>query len=169
MVEMVGFTPTSEEPKPYPHQEADTMIGDTEAQGPEPFECSEGDWSVERQVPAIHRIYVLGEPHGLEVAFIMDSETSDTFVSPQLYQVVPEDIWPKLFHGGQIIEGTGGKSIRIWGWAAFGLQLRWVSIGRVLMVADIKDEVLLGGDILQRDQEGPIDILNSEKVMIFKS
>ena len=36
------------------------------------------------------------------------------------------------------------------------------------MVTKIKDDVLLGDDILRRDPEGPVDILNSEKVMIFK-
>ena len=36
------------------------------------------------------------------------------------------------------------------------------------MVMEIKDEVLLGDDILRKDPEGPMDILNSEKVMIFK-
>ena len=36
------------------------------------------------------------------------------------------------------------------------------------MITEIKDEVLLGDDILRRDPVGPMDILNSENVMIFK-
>ena len=36
------------------------------------------------------------------------------------------------------------------------------------MIAEIKDEALLGDDILRSDSEGPMDILNSEKVIMFK-
>ena len=31
------------------------------------------------------------------------------------------------------------------------------------MVAEIEDELLLGDDILRRDPEGPMDILNTDK------
>ncbi len=43
-----------------------------------------------------------------------------------------------------------------------------VKFQRTLIVADIKDEVLLGDDILRLDPEGPADILNSEKVLLFR-
>ena len=36
------------------------------------------------------------------------------------------------------------------------------------MVAEIKDKVLCGDDILRRDPGGPMDILNSKKMMTFK-
>ena len=36
------------------------------------------------------------------------------------------------------------------------------------MVAEIKDEILLSDDILRRDPERPMDILNTNKVMVFK-
>ena len=36
------------------------------------------------------------------------------------------------------------------------------------MVAEIEDQILLGDDILRRDPQGPMDILNIEKVMVFK-
>ena len=54
------------------------------------------------------------------------------------------------------------------GQAPFDLQLGPVSLWRALMVAEIKDQVLLSDDILRRDPEGPMDILNTEKVMVFK-
>ena len=37
------------------------------------------------------------------------------------------------------------------------------------MITEIKDKVLLGNDILRRYPEGPMDMLNSEKMMIFKN
>ena len=54
------------------------------------------------------------------------------------------------------------------GWAPFDLQLGPMSLQRVLMVAEIEEEILLRDDILRRDPEGPMDILNTEKVMVFK-
>ena len=66
------------------------------------------------------------------------------------------------------MKGAGGEPIKIWGQAPFDLQLGPVSLQRVLMVAEIEDQILLGNDILRRDPEGPMDILNMEKVMVFK-
>ena len=36
------------------------------------------------------------------------------------------------------------------------------------MVAEIEDKILLGDANLKRNPEGPKDILNTEKVMVFK-
>ena len=38
----------------------------------------------------------------------------------------------------------------------------------MLVVAEIEDEILLNDDILRKDPKGPMDILNTEKVMVFK-
>ena len=39
----------------------------------------------------------------------------------------------------------------------------------ILVVAEIKIEILLSVDILREDPKRPIDILNSEKVITFKA
>ena len=36
------------------------------------------------------------------------------------------------------------------------------------MVADIEDDVLLGADVLQKDTEGPVNIILSEDWMLFR-
>ena len=36
------------------------------------------------------------------------------------------------------------------------------------MVAEIEEEIVLSDDILRRDPEGPMDKLNTDKVMVFK-
>ena len=115
--------PESEESTPLSCQEADAIIEDMESQEPIICECAEGDVSVWRQVQAVHENYVLGELQGLDVAFTVDSGASDTIVSPRVYQRIREDVCPRLFQGGRSIEGAGGESIRIWGQAAFDLQL----------------------------------------------
>ena len=43
-----------------------------------------------------------------------------------------------------------------------------MSLWRVLMVAEIEDQIFLSDDILRRDPEGPVDILNPKKMMVFK-
>ena len=67
--------------------------------------------------------------------------------------------WPKEPRGHQF--EYGGRAI-------LELRLGPVQLTRALAVADIKDEILLGDDILQRDEEGPMDILHSEGVITFK-
>ena len=64
--------------------------------------------------------------------------------------------------------GAGGGDIRIWGRAKFKLQLGPVELIREVVVAEIIDDVLLGDDILRRDHEGPMDILNSKEVILFR-
>ena len=98
----------------------------------------------------------------------MDSGASDSTVNPQVCKTIPKDVWPKLFQEGWMIKGAGGEPIKIWGQATFDVQLWPVSMWRVLMVAEIEAEIILGDDILRRDPEGPMDILNTEKVMVFK-
>ena len=98
----------------------------------------------------------------------MDNGTSDTIVNPRVYKRIPEDVQPQLFQASQWVKGARGEPIKIWGQAPFDLQLGPVSLQRVLMVAEIEEEILLGDDILRRDPEGPMDILNTEKVMVFK-
>ena len=66
------------------------------------------------------------------------------------------------------MKGARDEPIKIWGQAPFDLQLGPMSLQRVLMVAEIEDKILLRDDILRRDPEGPMDILNTEKVMVFK-
>ena len=62
----------------------------------------------------------------------------------------------------------GGGQFQILGKANFEIQLGPIKLVREARVAEIKDEILLGDDIIQRDPEGPIDIINSREVIIFK-
>ena len=120
---------------------------------------------VQRQVSAIHGKYLLGELQALEVAFTMDSGTSNKIVSPHVYQRILENVQPKEVR--QLKEKVVSQLVS---GEELHLTYSWdqLCIKRVLTVAEIKDEVLLGDDILWRDPQGPMDILNSEKVMIFK-
>ena len=90
-------------------------------------------------------------------------------VSTWVYKKIPEDIRPRLQPGTEdMASGAGGGDIEIWGWAKFKLQLGPVELIREVVVAEIIDDVLLGDDILRRDHEGPMDILNSKKIILFR-
>ena len=90
-------------------------------------------------------------------------------VSTWVYKKIPEDIRPRLQTGTEdMASGAGGGNIQIWGWAKFKLQLGPVELIREAVVAEIIDDVLLGDDILRRDHEGPMDILNSKKIILFR-
>ena len=97
----------------------------------------------------------------------MDNGTSDTIINPQVYKRILEDIWPKLFQAGWWVKGDEGEPIKIWGQAPFDIQLSTMNLWRALMVAEIEDQILLSDDILKRDPGGPMDIWNTEKVMVF--
>ena len=90
-------------------------------------------------------------------------------VSTWVYKKIPEDIRPRLQPGTEdMASGAGGGDIRIWGQAKFKLQLGPVELIRETVVAEIIDDVLLGDDILRRDHEGPMDILNSKKIILLR-
>ena len=119
-------------------------------------------------MPDVNGNYAFGELQGLEVTYTVDNGASDTIVNPRVYKRIPENVHPKLFQAGWWEKGAGVEPIKTKGWAPFDLQLGPVSLQRVLMVAEIEDQILLGDDILRRDPEEPMDILNMEKVMVFK-
>ena len=123
----------------------------------------------ERKLPKINGTYIEGLLNGLEVTYTVDGAATDTMVSTWVYKKIPEDIRPRLQPGtGDMASGAGGGDIRIVGWAKFKLQLSPVELIREVVVAEIIDDVLLGDDILRRDRKGPMDILNSKKIILFR-
>ena len=122
-----------------------------------------------RMLPKVDGSYINGLLNGLEVTYTVDQAATETMIAPWIYEQIPEDVRPRLQpHTGGNASGAGGGNIRIWGKAIFELQLGPVKLVREALVAEITDEILLGDDIIRRDPEGPMDIINSRKVMLFK-
>ena len=66
-------------------------------------------------------------------------------------------------------KAVGGSSIKIWGQGTFDLQHGPVKLTRELVVPELDDDqCLLRDDLIHRDLDGLMDILNSWKVVIFK-
>ena len=162
----------AEEDAPFSRQEADAMAEEdsvASATGvPGPLVWGNEIPCMRQELPDVNGSYVFGKLQGLEVTYTVDNGPSYTTVNSRVYKQIPEDVQPQLFQASQCVKGAGGEPIKIWGWAPFDLQPGPVSLWRVLMVAEIEDQILLSEDILRRDPEGPMDILNTEKVMMFK-
>ena len=123
----------------------------------------------ERKLPKFCGVYINGLLNGLEVTYTVDGAATDTLIASWIYEQLPEDVRPKLQpETGSMTSGAGGGPIQILGKAKFELQLGPEKLIREVRVAEIKDEILLGDDIIRRDPEGPMDIINSQKVIKFK-
>ena len=122
-----------------------------------------------RMLPKVDGSYVNGLLNGLEVTYTVDPAATETMIAPWIFEQIPEEIRPKLQpHTEGSASGAGGGNIRVWGKGIFELQLGPVRLEREALVAEITDEILLGDDIIRRDPEGPMDIINSRKVMLFR-
>ena len=53
----------------------------------------------------------------------------------------------------------------MWGHGVFDIQFGPVMLTHMIAVAEIEDEFLFVDDLLWCDEEGPMDILNSEHVL----
>ena len=64
--------------------------------------------------------------------------------------------------------GAGGNSLNFQGRGTFEIHLVHLRLEKKLSVAEISDEVLLGADILQHDEDGPVDLILSQNLMICR-
>lgn len=120
-----------------------------------------------RPLPTIKGTYIRGKIQGLDVILTVDQGCENTMVSHKVYQQIPAIRRPRLWNKG-LAEGAGGALINVWGWAPFELKFGSVKLTRVLAVAEIQHELLLGHDLLARDPAGPMDVLNSTKELLFQ-
>ena len=157
---------------PFSCQEADAMAEEDSAANATgvlgPMVQGNGTPCMRQELPDVNGSYVFGKLQGLAVTYTVDNGVSDMIVNPRVYKRIPEDVWPQLFQASQWVKGAESEPFKIWGQVPFDLQLGPMSLQRVLIVAEIEDQVLLSTDILRRDPEGPMEILNTEKVMVFK-
>ena len=120
-------------------------------------------------MPKFYGVYVNGLLNGLEVTYTIDRAATDTLIASWLYEQLPDDIRPKLQPDAKSeTSGAGGGQIRILSKANFEIQLGPIKLIREARVMEITDEILLGDDLIRRDPEGPMDIINSKKLIEFK-
>ena len=102
--------------------------------------------------------------------FTVDTGATRTLISYDLFCKIPEHLKPDLITPTALpkITTADGSPLKYHGTAVFELQLGPVAMKRPLLITDLADDILLGTDILQRDEEGPADLLLSENKMILR-
>ena len=83
------------------------------------------------------------------MTYTVDGAATDTLIASWIYEQLPEDVQPKLQPDTTSrTSGVGGGQIQILGKANFEIQLGPIKLVREARVAEIKDEILLGDDII---------------------
>ena len=118
--------------------------------------------------PHINGSYILGQIQDLDCIYTVDSGAGESIVSIDVYNRIPESRRPELTECNVEAEGASGEAIRIYGKGSFKLNLGPVEIERDLLVGSISDEVIFGDNLLRLDKDGPMDLLYSENVLLFK-
>lgn len=136
--------------------------------------CSTNQLSVNevirRELPVLDGVYIHGEVQGVEVSFTVDTGATSTLISTTLYNHIPDHQRPPLNSvTNRKVVNANGSPMKCQGVATFDLKLGPVLLTKTLLVTDIEDEVLLGVDILQRDEHGPADLLLSEGKMLLRN
>ena len=116
-------------------------------------------------LPSFTGVYVDGLVQGVQVTFTIDTGATTTILSNKIYKKSPEERQPiirKNFANFYDLVGAGGNSLNFQGRGTFEIHLGPLRLDKELAVAEISDEVLLGADILQHDEDGPVDLIISE-------
>ena len=122
----------------------------------------------EVELPKAKGSYVLGKIQEMGCVMTVDTACTQTIVSKQMYYRIPRGKRPKLEGRGILNQaGKDAPPIEVLGRGIFTLQLGPLKLTpRLLIVADISDQVLLGDNLLREDPAlGPGDIMYSEKVL----
>ena len=101
----------------------------------------------------------------------MDTGATSTIVSEDVFLKIPEEERPQLFPvpTHRKVSTADGGHLVVLGSSDFYIQLGPLKLKRNLLVARIDDEVLLGADILQQDEEGPADLILSQSIMKLRN
>ena len=126
--------------------------------------------AVRRQKPTYAGIYAEGYIHGVDVTYTVDTGSTKTIMSYPTYLKIPEGKRPELVSPSKkrLLTSADGGAIIYYGKALFRMDIGPLNLEKPILVADIEDEVLLGADILQRDHEGPADILLSKNRIVLR-
>ena len=126
-----------------------------------PIEVSDrGAEAVRRKLPKCSGVYIQGQVCGIPVWYTVDTGASRTIVSKRILGKIPEERSPEIKSDQQApLEQADGNPLQIDGTALMTLQLgEHMLIDKEVLVADIKDDVLLGMDIGEN-----MDVVTSER------
>ena len=110
--------------------------------------------------------YVRGSVGGVPVVITADTGATKTIVSKRVYNRMSTAEKP-ILKGSVNLVGANGTSIKELGMGGFRLMVGPAELECEAVVAEIKDDVLLGYDVLGSETNGPADILIRKRVMVI--
>ena len=87
--------------------------------------------------------------HGLELQALFDTGSDGSVISTRVWEMFPEEERPELRPGDRPIEGPSGYIVEQEGVTNLLLNIDGRLIQRLIRVADIVEDVILGNDILE--------------------
>jgi len=124
--------------------------------------------SARRVLPEYDGIYTVGAVEGIQVKFTIATGATTTLLSSALYNRIPEEVRPSLVPCRRYSKAANGLPINNVGQAMVTIQLGPLTLTKLVVVADIENEALLGSDILLFDEEGPANLLLSEYRIVLR-
>ena len=111
-------------------------------------------------------VYIDGFVHKVPVCVTVDTGATSTIISEQVYGRISKDSRPILKPiPNRRVSTANGSLLEMCGKARLILKLGPAQFEKDFLVAKIEDDVLLGGDILQRHRNGPADLILSKGVL----
>ena len=112
-------------------------------------------------------IYVHGSVQGYPLLFTTDTGASKTIISKRVLEAMKQEDRPVLESSTKLV-GPNGSVIKALGKGSFDVRLGSVHMDVEAIVADIEDDGLLGVDVLQNGESGPVDLIMSKGVMLIE-
>ena len=96
----------------------------------------------------------------------MDTGAQKTVFSKKVFDKINKDYQPNLFKRGKLMH-AGGQAMTVYGRCKVNMILDQVNLYSEVVIAEIKDEVMLGMDILKGKNGKPADIILSQSKIIL--
>ena len=119
--------------------------------------------TIHKKTPKSNGIYVKGSIYGIPIWFTTDTGASRTVVSTRVYNKINTKNRPTLqSHHHIALEQADGASLDMEGTVLISMNLGEITLEKEVIIADIKDDVLVGMDIGNK-----VDIITSQRKIVI--
>ena len=119
-----------------------------------------------RGFPSPDTVYISGSVNGVKVDFVVDIGAEQTVFLKKIFDRINKKEQPSLVKREKLMH-AGGQAMTVYGRGKMNIMLDQVNINHEVVIAEIKDEVLLGMDILKGKDGNPVDIILSQGKIIL--
>ena len=113
------------------------------------------------KVPKCRGVYIFGEIQTVPVCYTLDTGATRTIVSWKIFKQIPDEIKPKVLTNNKVdLTQANGALLENTGIVTLDITLGEQVFNKEVILADIKDDVLLGMDI-----GDTVDIITSEEIV----